>query len=160
MEMFTAFHLDEGAQLNDELSELISVGIGYSDWILDLASKGVKSPAPGLYQLWAAQGSEFGFEDAFTLESILNRLQWLNFRPAHPAVAFRGRRFYKDKSPGCPARVLGELSSLIDSDGVPHLPKYVCGLGRQHIETYWAWPQATFQPDDVFIVAGGTVAHV
>ena len=44
------------------------------------------------------------------------------------------------------------LDSMIDSDGVPHLPKLGKGLGKLFIETYWSYPGAIFHPHNDFIV--------
>ena len=37
-------------------------------------------------------------------------------------------------------------------DGIPHLPKLGCALGKYFIETYWAYPDAIFHPHNEFVV--------
>jgi len=44
------------------------------------------------------------------------------------------------------------MNSLIDSDGVPHLPKLGKALNRFFIETYWSYPKAIFHPHNKFVV--------
>ena len=44
------------------------------------------------------------------------------------------------------------FNSLIDSDGVPHLPKLGKALGKMFIETYWSYPKAIFHPHNEFVV--------
>ena len=41
---------------------------------------------------------------------------------------------------------------MIDSDGVPHLPKLGRALNKNFIETYWSYPNAIFHPHNEFIV--------
>ena len=41
---------------------------------------------------------------------------------------------------------------MIDTDGVPHLPKLGRALGKYFIETYWAYPNAIFHPHNEFII--------
>ena len=42
------------------------------------------------------------------------------------------------------------LNSLVDIDGVPHLPKIGKALGF-FLETYWSYPDAIFHPKNEFI---------
>ena len=41
---------------------------------------------------------------------------------------------------------------MIDSDGVPHLPKLGKALNKYFIETYWSYPHAIFHPHNEFVV--------
>ena len=41
---------------------------------------------------------------------------------------------------------------MVDTDGVPHLPKLGKALGKFFIETYWSYPKAIFHPHNEFIV--------
>ena len=41
---------------------------------------------------------------------------------------------------------------MIDSDGVPHLPKLGSALGKLFVETYWSYPKAIFHPHNDFLV--------
>ena len=40
---------------------------------------------------------------------------------------------------------------MIDSDGVPHLPKLGKALGMLFLETYWSYPNAIFHTKNEFI---------
>ena len=44
------------------------------------------------------------------------------------------------------------MNSLIDSDGVPHLPKIGKALNCFFIETYWSYSKAIFHPHNEFVV--------
>ena len=49
-------------------------------------------------------------------------------------------------------RIAVPLDSMIDSDGIPHLPKLGQGLNLLFIETYWSYPGAVFHPHNDFLV--------
>ena len=42
------------------------------------------------------------------------------------------------------------LNSMIDTDNVPHLPKFGRALGFYFLETYWSYPKAIFHPKNKF----------
>ncbi len=44
------------------------------------------------------------------------------------------------------------MNSMIDNDGIPHLPKAGFALGKNFLETYWSYPNAIFHPHNSFIV--------
>ena len=39
---------------------------------------------------------------------------------------------------------------MIDTDNVPHLPKFGRALGFYFLETYWSYPNAIFHPKNIF----------
>ena len=41
---------------------------------------------------------------------------------------------------------------VVDSDGIPHLPKIGYALNCYFVETYWSYPKAVFHPHNSFIV--------
>ena len=49
-------------------------------------------------------------------------------------------------------RIAVPFKSMIDSDGVPHLPKLGRALNKNFIETYWSYPKAVFHPHNDFLV--------
>ena len=59
---------------------------------------------------------------------------------------------YKIQPKGEWLRFATPLNSMIDEDGVPHLPKLGSALGFLFIETYWSYPDAIFHPHNDFIV--------
>jgi len=42
---------------------------------------------------------------------------------------------------------------MVDTDGVPHLPKFGKALNKYFIETYWSDKNAIFHPHNEFVVA-------
>ena len=70
-----------------------------------------------------------------------------------PDIAIRTRLKYKEQKTGEWLRFATPLKSMIDRDGVPHLPKLGKALGKYFIETYWSYPKAIFFPHNEFVVA-------
>ena len=62
------------------------------------------------------------------------------------------RSQYDEQKTGEWLRFATPFNSLIDSDGVPHLPKLGKALGKYFIETYWSYPDAVFHPHNEFVV--------
>ena len=69
-----------------------------------------------------------------------------------PDVAFRSRLEYREQKKGEWLRFATPMNSLIDSDGVPHLPKLGNALNCLFIETYWSYSKAIFHPHNEFVV--------
>ena len=63
-----------------------------------------------------------------------------------PDIAFRSRLQYHEQKTGEWLRFATPMNSLIDSDGVPHLPKLGKALNSFFIETYWSYSKAIFHP--------------
>ena len=59
---------------------------------------------------------------------------------------------YDEQKTGEWLRFATPLDSMIDSDGVPHLPKLGRALNKYFIETYWSYPEAIFHPHNEFVV--------
>jgi len=76
----------------------------------------------------------------------------LNFKLVPVDVALRSRLIYKNQKKGEWLRIATDMRSMIDSDGVQHLPKLGKALNKFFIETYWAYPGAIFHPHNEFIV--------
>ena len=70
----------------------------------------------------------------------------------HPLIAIGTRLFYDTQTKGEWLRMAVPFNSMIDSDGVPHLPKLGQGLNLLFIETYWSYPSAIFHPHNDFVV--------
>ena len=49
-------------------------------------------------------------------------------------------------------KICNSIDSMVDTDGVPHLPKIGKALGSYFVETYWSYPKAIFHPHNEFIV--------
>ena len=69
-----------------------------------------------------------------------------------PVLALRTRLFFKKQRVGEWLRFATPLNSMIDTDGVPHLPKIGKALGKYFLETYWAYPNAIFHPHNEFVI--------
>ena len=80
------------------------------------------------------------------------KIKEINYKLVPVDVALRSRLLYKNQKKGEWLRIATEMKSMVDSDGVPHLPKLGKALNKYFIETYWAYPNAIFHPHNEFIV--------
>ena len=69
-----------------------------------------------------------------------------------PEIAIYSRLIFKKQKKGEWIRFATPLRSMIDTDGVPHLPKLGKALGIFFLETYWSYPKAIFHPHNEFVV--------
>ena len=104
------------------------------------------------FKLFRIKVKNLGFKKATTLENIYKRLKKLNYSLVNPDVAIRARLLYKNQKRGEWLRFATPFNSMIDTDGVPHLPKFGCALNKLFIETYWSYKGAIFHPHNEFIV--------
>ena len=93
-----------------------------------------------------------GFSRPAKLEKIYKKIKEKKFILVQPDVALRARLFYKEQKKGEWLRFATPLNSMVDSDGVPHLPKLGKALGLYFVETYWSYPKAIFHPHNDFIM--------
>ena len=125
-----------------------------SHWIRDIAKrtetdfKNIKFPVT----LIRLKVSELGIKSATTLKTIYNLLENKNFKLVDPLIAINSRFYYDEQPKGEWLRFAVPFNSMIDSDGVPHLPKLGHGLGMYFLETYWSYPDAVFHPHNEFVV--------
>ena len=96
--------------------------------------------------------SQLGFAKPTKLKDIYKNLKKKNFKLVPPDVALRARFVYLNQKKGEWLRFATPFNSMIDADGVPHLPKLGSALGKFFIETYWSYPDAIFHPHNEFIV--------
>ena len=76
----------------------------------------------------------------------------MNYELVSLDIAFLARLQYSEQKTGEWLRFATPFNSLIDSDGVPHLPKLGKALGKMFIETYWSYSKAIFHPHNEFVV--------
>ena len=95
---------------------------------------------------------EFGFDKPVELQTIYKEIEKLGYELVPPEIAIYARSIYKEQPPGEWLRFATPLNSMIDSDGVPHLPKLGKALGLYFVETYWSYPKAIFHPHNEFII--------
>jgi len=102
--------------------------------------------------LYRVKVRHLGFNKPTELRKIYNKIKKNNFDLVSLDVALRARLQYKEQKKGEWLRFATPHNSLIDSDGVPHLPKLGKALGKFFIETYWSYPKAIFHPHNEFVV--------
>ena len=93
---------------------------------------------------------QLGFKKPTQLRKIYQRAQKKNFELVPPEVAIYSRLIFKKQKVGEWIRFATPLNSMIDSDNVPHLPKFGRALGYYFLETYWSYPKAIFHPKNKF----------
>lgn len=102
--------------------------------------------------LFRVKVKDFGFKKPAELKKIYKKIKDNGFKLVNPDIALRVRLKYKDQKTGEWLRFATSFNALIDSDGVPHLPKLGKALNTFFIETYWSYPKAIFHPHNEFIV--------
>ena len=95
---------------------------------------------------------DFGFDKPVELEIIYKEIKKLGYDLVPPEIAIYVRSMYKEQPTGEWLRFATPLNSMIDSDGVPHLPKLGKALGLFFVETYWSYPKAIFHPHNDFVM--------
>jgi len=94
---------------------------------------------------------ELGFKKPTTLKKFYKKLK-IKYNLVNPAIALFARSIYDEQKTGEWLRFATPMRSMIDSDGVPHLPKLGKALKLYFIETYWSYPKAIFHPHNEFVV--------
>ena len=102
--------------------------------------------------LYRVKVEKLGFKKATKLKDIYKKIKNKKFKLVSLDVALIARLEYKNQKKGEWLRFATPFNSMIDSDGVPHLPKLGRALGKNFIETYWSYPNAIFHPHNEFIV--------
>jgi hypothetical protein len=148
-----SFYLLNGKELTDKL---IKKGYIISPWIIDIIKKKKFSHKKYdfpilLYKLNLRK--DLNIRRPIKLINLYNKIKKKNFSLVEPEIAIFSRMLYKKQPSGEWLRFATDLNSMIDSDGVPHLPKLGAGLGKKFVETYWAYPNAIFHPHNDFIVS-------
>ena len=125
-----------------------------SPWIEDIVNKNKskKYKKNKIVHLYRISVKSLGFKKPTKLKTIYSKLRSKGFSPLPIEYAIYTRLIYDDQPTGEWLRIAVPFSSMIDSDGVPHLPKLGKGLGKFFIETYWSYPDAIFHPHNDFVV--------
>lgn len=105
------------------------------------------------FNLYRIKVSELGFKRPTKLKYIYSSIIKNNFKLVTPDVALRARLVYLNQKKGEWLRFATPFNSMLDTDGVPHLPKLGRALGKYFIETYWSYPHAIFHPHNEFVVS-------
>ncbi len=102
--------------------------------------------------LFKIKVKKLGFKRPTYLKEIYKRLKKNKYELVSLDIALMVRLQYSEQKSGEWLRFATPFNSLIDSDGVPHLPKLGKALGRMFVETYWSYPKAIFHPHNEFVV--------
>jgi len=133
---------------------LVDRGYRMSDWIIDVVTKPdfpigkVEWPVP----LARVKLDSLGFKEPTTLENFYKKALETGFELCPPEIALLLRFNYDEQPTGEWLRVATPMDAMVDSDGVPHLPKLGAALKRFYLETYWAYPHAVFHPHNEFVM--------
>jgi len=125
-----------------------------SDWIIDITKKikNHKFDKAKIYEIHRISVESLGFKKPTKLKEIYKKLRIEGYELIDPEIAIYLRCLYKKQPKGEWLRIAVPFDSMIDSDGVPHLPKLGSALGKLFIETYWSYPGAIFHPHNDFLV--------
>ena len=124
-----------------------------SEWIEDIFKK-KKNTNYSTYkniEIHRIKVKNLGFKKPTTLEKIYSKFG-SKYQTIPPEVSLYLRLIYKKQPLGEWLRIAVDFNAMIDSDGVPHLPKLGRALGKNFIETYWSYPKAIFHPHNDFLV--------
>lgn len=139
---------------NELLENLKKNNFKVSPWIEDIVKKNnykfVNNNFP--IKLVRKYVKDLGFDKPVELETIYNQIEKKGYSLVPPEIAIYSRTIYNEQPTGEWLRFATPLNSMIDSDGVPHLPKLGRALNKYFIETYWSYPEAIFHPHNEFVV--------
>ena len=94
---------------------------------------------------------ELGFDIHAELKNVYKKIEEKGLDLVPPQIALYSRMIYDEQPTGEWLRFATPLDSMIDIDGIPHLPKIGKALGFYFIETYWAYENAIFHPHNEFV---------
>jgi hypothetical protein len=125
-----------------------------SEWIEDVFKNYKSEIKKGEYPLclYKIKVRDLKINRPTTLRIIYKKLKKNGFKLVPPELALFLRSKYREQKTGEWLRFATPFKSLIDSDGVPHLPKLGKALNKYFIETYWSYPKAIFHPHNEFVV--------
>ena len=125
-----------------------------SPWIEDifLKKKKIRYSKYQNFEIHRLTLKKIGFKKATKLKEVYKVFKKLNFELVPPEIAIYLRLVYVKQPKGEWLRISVPFNSMIDSDGVPHLPKLGKALGKFFLETYWSYPDAIFHPHNEFLV--------
>ena len=123
------------------------------EWIMDIANKLDLQQHVYPIELYRVKASKLGFNEAYKLKDIYEKFILKGFGTVSPEIAILTRLLYDEQPNKEWLRIATPFDSMIDSDGIPHLPKLGKGLGMYFIETYWSYPDAIFHPHNEFVVS-------
>ena len=140
--------------IKSEINYLKKKGIILSPWIENIFFNKRNHIQLSRHEvdLYKIKVKYLGFKKATTLQKIYKKILQSGYNLVEPDLALRARLYYKNQKKGEWLRFATPFNSMIDTDGVPHLPKLGRALNKYFIETYWSYPNAIFHPHNEFIV--------
>jgi hypothetical protein len=126
-----------------------------SPWIIDIFSKNKKyskNKFPKIF--YRIKVIELGFKKPVQLNKIYKKIKDKGFSLVAPSMALYIRTIYDEQKKGEWLRFATPMNGMVDSDGIPHLPKLGKALNLLFLETYWSYKNAIFHPHNEFIVQG------
>lgn len=124
-----------------------------SPWIIDIIKRNnfnlKKYNLP--MSLVKIKVKSLGIRTPVELKKIYFKAKKKGLKLVPPEVAIYSRLLINKQKKGEWIRFATPHNSMIDSDGVPHLPKIGKALGTFFLETYWSYPKAIFHPKNEFI---------
>ena len=126
----------------------------FSPWIEDIVKKNNYVFNQNLLPVKLVRKSlkELGYNKPIELEEVYESIKKHGLGLVTPEIAIYARLLYLDQPNGEWLRFATPFDSMIDTDGVPHLPKLGKALKSYFIETYWSYPKAIFHPHNDFIL--------
>lgn len=125
-----------------------------SHWIEDIVKRNFYSFCKHEFPIHLVRKKlkDFGFDRATELQDVYSQIERSGYQLVAPEIAIFSRKLYNEQPTGEWLRFATPLDTMIDSDGVRHLPKLGKALGSTFLETYWAYPQAIFHPHNEFVM--------
>ena len=139
---------------NELLHNLKKEGFKVSPWIENIVEKYNYSFEKYSFPIELVKLNlvDLGLNKPTDLQNIYKKIIERNFSLVPPAIAIFSRKLYLEQPTGEWLRFATPLDSMVDTDGVPHLPKIGKALSSYFVETYWSYPKAIFHPHNEFIV--------
>jgi hypothetical protein len=125
-----------------------------SPWIDDIFLKKKKLTYSNYnnFEVHRIKLKDISFKKPTKLKDVYKIFKKLNYELVPPEISLYLRLIYNNQPKGEWLRISVPFKSMIDSDGVPHLPKLGRALNKNFIETYWSYPDAVFHPHNDFLV--------
>lgn len=101
--------------------------------------------------LYRVSLQNLGFKGPTELQQVYETARLKNFNLVDPILALVCRELYTEQPTGEWLRFATPFDSMIDSDGVSHLPKLGKALNLYFVETYWSYPKAIFHSHNEFV---------
>ncbi|MDB9980044.1 hypothetical protein OAD70_07215 [Candidatus Pelagibacter sp.] len=138
----------------DLIHHLKKNNVNISPWIENVFKKNKNNIkiTKNRVHLFRIKVKNLGFSKPTELKNIYKMIKQKGYKLVTPDLALRTRLEYKEQKTGEWLRFATSFKDLVDSDGVPHLPKLGKALGILFIETYWSYPKAIFHPHNEFVV--------